>query len=68
MREYPKVIEEDGVKYYACPECRGRGEILTAKLYPSGHTEVWERCEVDECDNGYIHEEEFLMLKLEGKV
>lgn len=68
MTDYPKIIEENGIKYHACPECRGRGEILVPRLYPSGHTECWDPCEYDFCDSGYIEEEEYLILKLEGKV
>jgi len=67
MERPPNTIEEDGIKYYACPECDGRGEILNAYLYPSGHTEVWERCEAEFCDNGYVAEDDYLILKLEGK-
>lgn len=68
MNGYPAVIEENNVKYHACPECRGLGEIMIAKLYPSGHTECWEKCDVDECNDGYIEEEIYLIMKLEGRV
>jgi hypothetical protein len=39
-----------------CHECNGEGKVMVAKLYPSGHTEVWETCET--CSGeGYIEEE-----------
>ena len=28
-----------------CEECNDTGRVMKAKLYPSGHTEVWEDCE-----------------------
>lgn len=43
--ELPKSIE-----YEECPQCEGSGQTMVAKLYPSGHTEVNETC--DMCDGG----------------
>jgi len=53
--------------HYDCPECYGKGEQMIAKLYPSGHTECWEPCEFCEGE-GVFEAEDFLILKLEGKV
>ena len=55
------------LKYYECPECGGKGEQLIAKLYPSGHTETWEPCELCQGD-GTFEEAEYLIMKLEGLV
>jgi len=53
--------------HYKCPECRGAGQQLFAYLYPTGHAEVWEECKF--CDGeGEFEAEDFLVLKLEGKV
>ena len=55
------------MKHYDCPECNGRGEQMIARMYPTGHTECWEPCEFCEGE-GNFEEEDFLILKLEGKV
>jgi len=55
------------MKHYDCPECNGRGEQMIARMYPTGHTECWEPCEFCEGE-GVFEEEDFLILKLEGKV
>lgn len=53
--------------YVECPECGGSGEILTAKLYPTGHTEVMKECKF--CDGfGNFPEDEYLIMKLAGEV
>jgi len=31
-------------EYTDCETCYGDGQIMTAKLYPGGHTEVIETC------------------------
>lgn len=50
-----------------CPDCRGRGTVLVAKMYPSGHTEVLEDCEF--CEGaGFFYEDEYIMMKLQGRV
>jgi DnaJ-class molecular chaperone len=54
-------------KYYDCPECRGQGEQMIAKMYPTGHTECWDKCEFCEGE-GRFEEEDFLIMRLEGKV
>jgi len=54
-------------KEYLCRECKGKGEIMVPRLYPNGHTECYEECEFCE-GRGAFPEDEFLMLKLEGKV
>ena len=57
----------DIIKYIVCPSCGGTGEQMVAKLYPQGHTEVWESC--DFCDGeGDFEEADYIMMKLEGKV
>jgi len=55
------------LKYYDCPDCKGKGEVIVGKLYPSGHTECLEPCEFCEGE-GVFEEEDFLILRLEGKV
>jgi len=52
---------------YKCPECEGTGEQMIAKMYPGGHTEAWEPCELCEGE-GYFDELDYLVLRLEGKV
>lgn len=37
----PLTLEES---YPVCEDCQGIGRVIEAKLYPSGHTEVWETC------------------------
>ena len=54
-------------KYVFCPECRGRGEQMEARMYPSGHTEVWVICEFCEGE-GQFEEADYLIMRLEGKV
>ena len=50
-----------------CPECNGEGEVMIARLYPSGHTECWDPCEF--CDGeGNFDEADFIIMKLEGLV
>lgn len=47
--------DDDGVAYAEeeCENCGGEGRVMIAKMYPSGHTEVWETCE--ECwGEGYV--------------
>ena len=67
MKKYEPFIFIDGVKHYNCPECGGSGEQMEARMYPSGHTEVWVPCEFCE-ETGCFEEDDWLMLKLEGKV
>ena len=48
-----KFIPEEDLHLYddlgylinKCEECNDTGKVMKAKLYPSGHTEVWEDCE-----------------------
>lgn len=55
------------IKYIKCPDCRGRGELLFAEQDPGGYHEVWRPCEF--CDgHGDFEEDDYLILKLEGKV
>jgi len=50
-----------------CPECKGTGELIEGRLYPSGHTEVYVACEF--CEGvGSFEEAEYIMMKLEGLV
>lgn len=52
---------------HECPDCGGAGQTIEGRLYPSGHTEVYVDCEL--CEGvGYFEEDDFLILKLEGKV
>ena len=53
--------------YHDCPECNGSGEQMIARMYPSGHTECWEPCEFCEGE-GQFEEDDFLVMRLEGKV
>ena len=54
-------------KYVPCPECRGEGKQMIARMYPTGHTECWEDC--DFCDGeGDFEEADYIIMKLEGKV
>lgn len=55
------------IKYIDCPECRGRGEVLIGRLYPTGHTECWDPCEFCEGE-GVFEEQDYLILRLEGRV
>ena len=55
------------LNYVDCPECRGRGEQMEARMYPSGHTEVWVICEFCEGE-GQFEEADYLIMRLEGKV
>ena len=58
---------KDNITYVYCPECRGDGKIMVAKLYPSGHSECWETC--DFCNGeGDFEEAEYIIMKLAGKV
>ena len=60
------VLQDNSIKEYECPKCDGTGNQLEARLYPSGHTEVYVTCEF--CDGeGYFAEADWLVLKLEGK-
>ena len=61
------IFHDDGIKSYECPECGGSGEVMVARMYPSGHTECWEPCEFCE-EEGYFAEDDWLVLKLEGRV
>lgn len=54
-------------KYYDCPECYGQGEQLEARLYPTGHTEVWVKCSLCEGEGNFT-EEDYLIMRLEGRV
>ena len=54
-------------KVVICPGCRGRGELIEGRLYPSGHTEVLVPCEL--CDGvGEFDEDEYIIMKLAGEV
>ena len=57
----------DGIKYYNCPDCGGTGETMMAHMYPTGHTEVWSKCEFCEGE-GRFEESDYLIMKLEGIV
>lgn len=60
-------IHTNIVKYIDCPECSGEGQQMVARMYPSGHTEVWEDCEF--CNSeGSFEESDYLIMKLEGRV
>ena len=57
------------IKYIDCPECNGEGKQMIARMYPSGHIECWEDCEFCDGDGeGNFEEEDYLILKLQGKV
>jgi DnaJ-class molecular chaperone len=57
----------DELKLIACPGCRGSGELIEYRLYPSGHTEVLIPCEL--CDGvGEFEEDEYIVMRLEGSV
>lgn len=58
---------DETIKYIDCPECRGTGTHMIARMYPTGHTECWESCEFCEGE-GCFEEADYLILKLEGKV
>ncbi len=48
----PKELVEEPI----CETCNGTGQVMTAKLYPTGHTEVNEDC--PDCDgSGFIDTE-----------
>ena len=50
-----------------CPECRGIGKLLEAHQRPWGYSEVMVECEF--CEGlGAFAEDNYLMMKLEGKV
>ena len=58
---------KDGITYIYCPACGGDGRQMTAKLYPTGHTEVWETC--DFCNGeGDFEESDYIVMKLSGEV
>ncbi len=57
---------EEIIKYVHCPDCGGSGQQMVAKLYPTGHTECWEYCDLCSGD-GQIEEGEFLIMKLKGQ-
>jgi len=59
------MIEE--IKYVTCPDCRGRGSNLEPHQRPWGYSEVEVDCEFCEGE-GQFEEEDYLILKLEGKV
>jgi DnaJ-class molecular chaperone len=59
-----KMTEE--LHYYDCPECRGTGQQMYV-YYANGHREAMQDCEFCE-GNGVFDSEEFLLLKLEGRV
>jgi DnaJ-class molecular chaperone len=52
---------------YLCPDCHGTGQVMIGKLYPNGHTETWEDCEFCE-GNGDFDEDEYLILRISGKI
>lgn len=54
-------------KYIDCPDCRGEGRVMVPRLYPHGHTECWESCEFCEGE-GNFEEQDYLILRLEGKI
>jgi DnaJ-class molecular chaperone len=57
----------NGVNCCLCPECRGDGENMEAHQRPWGYSEVMVECKF--CEGiGYFEEDEYLMMKLEGKV
>lgn len=43
-RSYNTPIFDKDKKYTECEDCGGEGRIMEARLYPSGHTEVFEMC------------------------
>lgn len=43
MNKTNAFIVHNGTKLYECPDCGGHGEVMMARLYPSGHTECWIR-------------------------
>lgn len=55
------------IKEYECPDCDGKGEVMEAVLYPTGHHERWVECPFCEGE-GCFNEADWLVLKLEGKV
>ena len=50
--------EEPLYSWITCPECDGEGRVMTAKLYPTGHTEVIETCPYCNGDGEVIFEQE----------
>lgn len=42
------IPNESDEGYQICETCRGDGEIMIARMYPTGHTECWEEC--PDCD------------------
>jgi len=65
--DFDKLQHLMNMKKHDCPECYGTGEVMIARLYPSGYTECWESCEFCEGE-GEFDEDDFLVLRLEGKV
>lgn len=61
------TFANDSVKSYECPDCKGRSTVLEAHQRPWGYSEVSVTCEFCEGE-GYFSEEDWLILKLEGKV
>jgi len=62
-----RMMKTEYTRYIQCTECGGLGQQMTAKMYPSGHTEIWEDCEI--CEGmGEFEEADYLVLKLEGRV
>lgn len=55
------------IKYVECPDCKGSGEQMIAKMYPTGHTECWEPCEFCEGE-GKFEEADYIIMKLAGEV
>jgi DnaJ-class molecular chaperone len=54
-------------KYVDCPECGGQGKQMRAENWGTGHQEVWHLCEFCEGE-GKFEEEDYLVMRLEGKV
>jgi hypothetical protein len=54
-------------KLIDCPECGGTGQQMHAVGYPNGYREIWVDCEFCE-GHGNFPEDEYIMLKLEGRV
>lgn len=50
-----------------CPDCKGIGTTIVGVMYPTGHHEMHVDCELCEGE-GAFDEEDFIMLRLAGKV
>ena len=59
--------EDEKMIYIQCEECGGVGQQMFPRLYPNGHTEVWEVCKTCGGDgNIEIAESDYIIMKLEG--